>query len=216
MSQDCDRAGVFRGVITECGLFEAESGAKAINITASLSELWDAENKQWCPWSEYEMTAKGAIWIVKKDGSVNMKAVESAVMCAGWGSSLEQAAIGVFGEVAKPCQFVVQEEKPNDYHDETQFRISFLNDFDRTPGGTGNVTPERAKALQAQYGSQFRALAGNANRNAAPPTTKPAAPKPTAAKSKRPPDPDITKANQSFDEAMAEANAESGEDGIPF
>ena len=211
---DCDRAGIFRGTIVECGLFEAESGAKAINIVANLSEIWDAENEAWCPWSEYEMQAKGAIWIIKKDGRVNTRAVESAVKSAGWGRSLEDAAIGIFGPVAKPCQFVVNEEKPNDYHDDTQYIIKYLNDFDRTPGATGNVTPERAKALQAQYGSQFRALGGNVSRNAAPPAgVKPKAPKPVGPK---PPHADVKKMHNDFDEAMAEAADVDTNSEIPF
>ena len=220
MSLECDRAGIFRGIITECGLFEAESGAKAINITASLDETWNPDEKQWEEWRKYEMVAKGAIWVIKKDGTVNTKAVESAMQFAGWGGSLEDAAEGIFGGAATPCQFVVNEEKPNEYHKETQYRIAFLNEYDRTPGAAGNVTPERAKALQTQYGAQFRALAGNAVRNTPPPANRKLKP-PTANadKADRLSQPvekttpeDIDKLHDKTDEAMAD---ERGED-IPF
>jgi hypothetical protein len=179
MSVEIDRAGNFRGVITECGLYEAKSGAKAVNITASIRECWNSETKQWEDWEQYEIVAHGAIWIIKTDGTVNTKGVQSAVECANWNGSFEKAAVGVFADVEKPCQFVVNEEGPNEFHKETQYKIAFLNDFDRTPGGNGNVSPERAKELQTQYGAQFRALGGNVQRNTAKPIgkLKPPAPK---------------------------------------
>jgi hypothetical protein len=210
MSQKCDRAGIFRCQIVEYGLYEPESGAVGVSVLARLDEVWNQETKEWENWRQYDVTADGTIWVIKKDGTINAQASESLIKSAGWNGSLEGCRDGTWQPT--PCQFVVKED---DYNDDVRYRISFVNNYDRTPGAVGNVSADRAKALQTQYGAQFRALAGNANRNAAPPVAKPQTPKPasTATKAERPVHPDIAKVNKQFDEAMA---TESGSDDIPF
>lgn len=212
MSQPIDRAGNFRGVVIECSLYEAKapSKSKSINIVVKLESMWDPDEQQWVDWLEYDVTAEGQVWVIKKDGTINTRAAESVINFAGWNGSLESIANGMFGKSAKPCQFSIEEERPNDYHDDTIFKIAFINEYDRTPGENGNVSPERAKELQTEYGSQFRALAGNAVRNAAPPATKKLK---TPSRGKKPEGkPTTEELNKKFDEAMEDEN---GSD-IPF
>ena len=171
---------------------------------ARLEQIWNPETGQWDDWGQYEMIAEGTIWVVKKDSSANQPAIESLVKCADWTGNLEDVTSGIWQPT--PCQVVVNREV---YKEQERFKISFLNEYDRTPGGVGNVSPERAKQLQAKFGAQFRALAGNAARNAAIPAGKPPAPKPPLKNAK--PVPAATQAadpNAALDEAA--------KDGCPF
>lgn len=178
MTTELDRAGTFRGRIVEYGLVEVESGAKAISLVAEIDDAWDQEMSQWADWREYRVVARGAVWVIKKDGTLNQRAVESLIQQAGWNGDLVAVVNGEW--TPKPCQFEIKAEAPSEKNKrtETAYRIAWLNAYDRVPGAVGNVTPERAKELQAQYGASFRALAGNAVRNApAAPAGKPPIPK---------------------------------------
>lgn len=200
MPQTIDREGDFRGRITEYGLRKLDSGAVCLSIHAALEEKY--EEGEWQDWQQYEYTAAGDVWLVKKDGTINEPAARSLVECAGWDgefSSLSQATFA-----PKPCQFTI---KTDTYNGETRYRISFVNPFDRTPGGggLGNVDTKAAASLDSQYGSQMRALFGNAKRNAAAP------------KSDTPPSPPMPKGPSAGQRKQAEkAKAEAGADGIPF
>lgn len=169
-----DREGTFRGTISSYGLTEAESGAVGVNLKVTLTEWWNGE--EWLPWTDYNMEADGAIWIVKKDGQINKLAAESLMKFAGWDGNIEAIAMETWAPC--PCAVAVTQEE---YKGIKRFRVSFINDHNRTPGAMSNVSGDKVKALQNRFGSQFRALTGNLNRNGAPvppPTTKPLAPPP--------------------------------------
>lgn len=204
MSNQLSQEGNFRGEITEYGLFEPESGAVGVNIRARILEAWDVETQQWVDWREYDIEAEGCIWLIKRDGTVSVKSSDSLMKYSGWNGDIQAITGGSWNPT--PCAFTVGKDS---YKDETRYRISFINDHDRKPGGTGNVTPERAAELALRYGSQFRALAGNATRNA-PQPAKPPLKKPAPAK-KTPPTKSIDDANAAFNEA-----AEEGNDEIPL
>lgn len=168
-----DREGTFRAEIIGYGLKEMESGAVAVNIHVQLTEAWDSEGQAWGDWREHNVEAYGDVWIVKKDnGGINAKGAKSLVDCAGWDGDPE----AIVNQTWKPtpCQVVVKREE---YEGKVSFKVAFVNEFDRTPGANlGNVTPEKAKTLASKFGSQFRALIGNRNRNSAPPQNKPSPP----------------------------------------
>lgn len=171
---ECDRAGEFRGTITEYGLYEAKSGAVAVTIKALLSELYDSENDVWIPWEEYDMEVEGNVWVIKKDnGGVNESAAKSLVENAGWDGKFSSVREGTWRPI--PCQFSVTHQP---YEGVDYYKVNYINAFDRTPGGNlGNVDEAKAKALESQYGSQMRALFSGAKRSATKPTTdKPKAP----------------------------------------
>jgi hypothetical protein len=172
--QACDRSGWFRCKITDYGLEEAESGSVAVKFLAHLTEHWDDDAKSWTPWAEYEMEAPGQSWIIKKDGNANDKAVESLMKCCGWDGSLAS----IVNKTWEPTTFQ-GEVKSDTYKEETRYRIEWLAPFGAVPGaGTMNsVDPTKLKALEAKYGSQLRALAGNFGaRNKAAVGGKPPAP----------------------------------------
>lgn len=192
---DADRAGNFRAEIMDYGLWEPTTGgAVAVQVRAVLTEIWDGE--AWQPWRQYNMIAKGNIWVIKKDGTLNEKSVESLIKATGWGGDIESVVQGAWAPT--PCQVVLNEET---YKEEVRYVVSFVNEFDRKPGGGMNtVTGDRAKELQARFGSPLRALAGNVKRNAAPTGSKP-------------PEPPRGVTRQ---QTQAGAAANAVDDGIPF
>lgn len=176
-----DREGVFRAIIEEYGLKQVDSGSVAVAIRCKLTEWWDQANGLWMPWSEYEMEAEGDVWIVKKDGSVNEKAAESLMRHADWDGDIES----IMSNKWQPTPIQVQINR-DVYKDQVRFKIAFVNNHDRTPGAMSNVRPDQAALLSNKYGSQFRAIAGNARRNGVPSAlggpAKPPAPAPAPAK----------------------------------
>jgi len=174
MSIQCDREGSFQGRILEYGLKEFESGAVAITIKAALDKISNGEH--WEDWEQYDMEAIGSLFIIKKDnGGVNNQQVESIVLATGWDGSLNSVVHGTWQPT--PCQFVIKSET---YKNVLQFRIAFINEHDRIPGGLSNVDIDKAKALEAKYGSSLRAVSGNVKRNTAPAPTGKAMPAPKA------------------------------------
>jgi hypothetical protein len=204
MSVPIDREGTFRGVIVEYGLREMESGSRAVcvSICAQIHAKFDGE--EWEDWTSYDVEARGDVWVVKKDGTLNLRGSETLVKHAGWDGKFTSVVQGTWQPT--PCQFVV---KKDEYNDEIRYRIDFVNDFDRTPGEIGNVDAERAKALENQYGSQMRALFANARHGTSKPAegSKPSAP-PAPAPAKE------QQANRVLQETAVETNPVADE--IPF
>jgi hypothetical protein len=197
--------GHVRGVITEYGLSEVESGAVVVNFAAKISDYWDSDAQQWIDCAESDYRVKGAVWIVRKDKTLSVEAAQSIIDHAGWDGNMESIVNGTWQP--SPCSMSIKKET---YKEQEIYRAGFLNAFDRVPGALGTVTEEKAKALQTQYGSALRALRGNLTRAAAPVPNGGSKPKPVARKAKAPPS--FTPA------AEAAAVAQSGvdEDGIPF
>jgi hypothetical protein len=193
MTMPLNEAGVFRGRITRYGLNEAESGARSVYLEVRVEEAWDAASGEWVDWRGHEIETSGDIWIVKKNGQLNERQVRALIECAGWDGDLLSIAEGTWRP--RPVQVVVGEDT---YRDQTRYRINWINDYDRQPGG-GNVDRDAAKELQKRYGSQLRAMAGNAKRNGPPETS--AQPSPEAKGPKSP---------------QAPPAADGAEDGIPF
>ncbi len=177
MSQEIDREGTFRGVINSYWIRDAKEGkATAVAFIGDLQEYYNEETEQWEDWRQYQYEGEGALWIIKKDGSLNNNAIESLVANCDWDGDLTSISQKTFNPT--PCQFVVKSET---YRDQVRYRIEFVNDFSASPnGGKYVVSDEKVNALKNQYGSQMRALAGQFKRNSTKPaaTSKPAAPPP--------------------------------------
>lgn len=155
--------GHVRGVITEYGLSEVESGAVVVNFAAKISDYWDTDGQQWIDCAESDYRVKGAVWIVKKDKTLAVEAAQAIIDNAGWDGNLESIVNGTWQPV--PCSMLMRKET---YKEQERYQAGFLAPFDRVPGAMGTVTEEKAKALQSQYGSALRALRGNLTRAAAP------------------------------------------------
>lgn len=200
---ECDREGTFKADIIEYGLKEHESGAVSLNIQCALGELWDRDNKVWDEWAQHDMRAFGSLNLVKKDGTLNQTQIKSLVEATGWNGDFAAIANCTW----QPLRCQVQ-TKRNEYEGNVSFRVNWVNPVDAEPGsGLSNIDPDKAKALNARFGGNIRALAGNATRNATPAAGKPPAPK---ANGTRKPAQAAVDANAAFQEAAA------GEDDIPF
>jgi hypothetical protein len=166
--------------IVEYALKEMQSGAVAVSIRCKVLEWYGVPEgggePVWFDWREQNQEVSGDIWIVSgadKGNKILDRAVKSLVNYAGWDGAMESVADGTWRPT--PCQVAVN---PETYNEQTYYKASFVNDWNRTPGALAEgVKPEQAKVLQAKYGSQLRAIVGNKMRNQAPP---PAANKPTA------------------------------------
>jgi hypothetical protein len=172
----CDRAGHFRAEIVEYGLKavdKADSKSVAVSFRVLLTAMF--ENGEWVDWSQYEMDAYGDSWIVKKDGTLNERAVNDLMKHCGWDGQFSS----VTNLTWKPTPFQV-EIKPHVYNGETTYRVEWINAFDSQPGGgtMGNVDDNKLAELEARFGASLRALGGNVKRNAAPAASRPAPPPP--------------------------------------
>jgi hypothetical protein len=170
MAQELSEAGVFRGAIIDYGLVDAASGAKAVALTASVHDVWDAASKSWVDWRSYDLVVSGRIWVVRKDGSLSQRDVEALAKFLDFTDFVE-VATGAWSP--GKCSFTVGEER---YNDRMIYRLSMINDYERQPGMQSTVSADDAKKWSTQYGSQIRAIVGNARRNGAAPVGKPTVP----------------------------------------
>lgn len=191
MSVYVDRAGVFRGVVTEYGVkkhTKEGSESYSLNVRVALHELYDSASGEWIDWREYEMTADGYLNIVKKDGSLNESQVVPIMEHGGWDGLFSS----LYDQAWKPtpCQFDI---KWDDYGD-GMFKVNWFAAHDRGPVGLGNCDEKMAKDLDTRLRSSLKAISGNIKRAKSKPEGKP--PSPLAAKTAKPdvpapPDDDI-------------------------
>ncbi len=169
----CDRPGNFRASIVDYGLVEEQSGAIAISLSVKLLEYWEKNQEEpgWISWAEYNMSAEGKIYVIKTDKTVNQRQAEALMKFAGWDGSFDSIANNTW--IPSPFACTVE---PNEYKGVTTYRVGFINDYNRAPGMVSNVSADKAKALQTQYGSSLRALAGTVKRNGSTPSGTPQAP----------------------------------------
>lgn len=199
-----DREGNFRGSVLSVALQKADKTAsRFVELKMRAEEMWDGES--WIPWAEYDQEVYGSVCVIKKDGTINKRPVET-LLRNGWSGDF--AAI-VDGTVQlEPMRFTVKKNEytKGDGAAAANFKIDWIDEFESTPGGGGlqsNIDANEARSMSAIHGGAIRALAGNLKRNAAAPSGRPAAP-PPAGKFNSP-------------EAIAEAQAASAAGGdVPW
>jgi hypothetical protein len=79
-----ESAGYYRVRCMKYGTFKAQSGSVAINMSFEVLEGYDEGEGIWYDWRGEEIAVDGAFWIIKKDGTVNERQVESLVAHTGW------------------------------------------------------------------------------------------------------------------------------------
>jgi len=213
MGTELDREGDFQIQIKEYGVTKYDSGATAIAVVATVLAQWNPDTASWDDWTQYDVDVNGYLIVIKKDGTPNAGQVEALCKFAGWNASL--AAVAEKTWTPAPCQCSVQ---MNEYKEQVTYRINFLNAFDRTPGGIGNMKPEDAKALDMQYGASLRALAGSATHGTTKPAGKPATPpRRSPGKPADYPDPNAhDAANAELQAAGADARLDRAAEEAPF
>ena len=172
--REIGQAGVFRGEIIEYSLNEADSGAVAVNLNCKIHDIYS--DGEWHDWRGHNLHARGDVWIVKKDGTLNQRQTTALMKHGGWDGQFSSVTDATW----KPSTvgFTVETDE---YKGEVRYRISFVNGYDSAPG-VGNVSSDKAKDLDRRLGGQLRALAGNQQREAVAPTPgAPAKPAPAGA-----------------------------------
>lgn len=168
-----DREGTFRGEVLEYALQDAKD-TKAVSVVLKLlvHDFYNRETEMWEDWRTFQMEGYGTVWIVKKDGAVSDRAVESLIEAAGWSGNLNDITTNEWRPT--PLQFDVKGET---YKGQQQFKAAFIKQYDATPGGgLRNMEATKAQSLQAALGSQFRAIAGNVKSKMPPAGSKPSSP----------------------------------------
>lgn len=177
---DCDRTGHFRAEVIGKGVKEMDSGAVSIALHVRLTEIWDEATESWQPWGDYDMQAYGDVWVVGKGGKLSDKNVQRLVRCLGWDGSF--ASINDDWQPTS-CQVEIAHEQ---YQGKSYYKIAWVNGYDDTPGGSGNIgnaDEAKIKALEARFGAPIRALTANAKRPTVPAAASgkpPSPPKPPA------------------------------------
>jgi hypothetical protein len=207
--QAVDRTGRFRGRIIEYRPVEGKGKSMSISLRILCTGMWDEDSKSWDDtWEQYSQVADGFVNLVSGAGKINEISGKGLLEHAGW-SGLHAVWAQTWNP--NPISFQV---KVDDYKAKAgveAYCADNIGDFERGPG-PAEISEERAKAFDDEYGSQLRALLSNQARNAAPaPATKPAVPKPAARKAspKKAPPTSVDDANAALQEAAA------GDD-IPF
>lgn len=174
-----DRPGIFKAKPFAWFVRNSEQ-SQSVSISIEFVILEQLDGTEWADWSQYEEhSIIGDFWVVKKDGSINVNAVENLVEAVGWDCNLTSVA-GPAPDVV--VQITVQEEE---YRGNTRLKVAWLNPGDFTPRPQ-SAAPEQVQQLQSRFGSLLRAAAGSALKkpgNGKPVVAKPkpAAPKPAAA-----------------------------------
>lgn len=166
LSAALDQAGIFKGRLVNWAVKQVESGAVA--VTLKLVIVASLDGQAWVPWDPEtveEYTVYGDFWVIKKDGGINTKVVESLVAALPWDGNLTSIT-------QTPPDVVVQVTvKEDTYQGVTRYKASWVQPEDYTPQPMGESS-EDVKALQAQFGSLLRAAAGAAKKAAAKPASK--------------------------------------------
>lgn len=167
-----DRPGIFKAKPFAWFVRNSEQ-SQSVSISIEFVILEQLDGTEWADWSQYEEhSIIGDFWVVKKDGSINVNAVENLVEAVGWDCNLTSVA-GPAPDVV--VQITVQEEE---YRGNTRLKVAWLNPGDFTPRPQ-SAAPEQVQQLQSRFGSLLRAAAGSALKK--PGNGKPAAATPAAA-----------------------------------
>lgn len=175
-----DRKGIFRGSPLEARITQGQDGSQSMGLEVVYGVAECLDGNDWANWSTYQFIARGTLWIIKKDGSLNDKAAETARDVLGWDGDLEN----VSPERLRPCQFTVKDEE---YNGKTLHKIAWFNDYDFKPGPR-TLDAGAVSTLKITHGAKLRAFFG-ATKPASKPSGIPSAPPPTTAKKTLPPPP---------------------------
>jgi len=175
MARLLDRPGRFKATpMAWCFKRGAESQSVALVITYKiLAQLVDGEWMDWADFEDHEIS--GFHNIVLKTGATNADGVLRLIEAGVWNGS---TILNMMPDTIQ-CQITVE---AGEYKGRQRMELKWVNHIDSTPGINGEDA-ESVKALDAKYGSEFRALAAQAKKTT---VKKPAPP----AKSAPKPEPD--------------------------
>lgn len=176
MGTPIDREGIFRGNVKSYRHVKGKSGAMGIELTCDVLDYLDGGT--WTDWAPHGFEAEGTVWYLKKNGSLNDRAVETLRDVLEWDGKIESVMDGSWKPPA--IQFTVKWEA--DDKGRSRLKISYFNPWDYK----GQMGDADIAAWKQDIGPKLRAMFGSKAHNPPPPPPKPAAP-PIAARKTLPP-----------------------------
>jgi hypothetical protein len=196
-----DEEGTFRAIpidwtLEESDTVDEETGKKsqsvALAIKLSIVSKWhpDADGGAWSQDYPPGWYVEHRGWVVKKDGTLNEKALASLSECGLFDGEFEKVLEG-----PPPQVTVLAEVSKENYKGQDRMRANWVNPNADRPQPRGQfrpANPDLVNSLRARFGSQAKAIAGGkpGGKPPAPPKAaagKPAAPKAPAPTVKAPP-----------------------------
>lgn len=167
---ELDRPGRFKATPTVVGLLPGkDSQSVAAVFDFSIVEMWDEDARTWVVWGQYEQTIRGFPNIIKTDGTLNQKGVESLMKAMRWSGNVEDLVEGS-GWKPQPCQITVEKQT---YNGVESLKVNWINEWNSEGGGGLKVADAgNVKSLAAKHGAKLRAIAGNLTRNSPPSPAK--------------------------------------------
>lgn len=160
MSQALNQSGYFRAAVQTYGLSRSkQSAALGVRIAFQVQERLCGNS--WEDFREYDCVVFGTWWVVKKDGTINERAVKDLVECLGWdGQDLEDWTRE--GMRLTPCQITVKERAKD--AGRVVFEAAFMRPWNWRPNLT-NLEDDELPHIVRKYGSHIRAAAANAQKS---------------------------------------------------
>jgi hypothetical protein len=170
-----DREGIFKARLTTWAV-KTFPNSQSVAVAIEFLIVSCLDGQEWSDWTSYGCVARGDFFVVKKDGTPNVKTVQDLAASIGWDGSLKQIASRPMNPPEAVVQVTVKEET---YNGKSYFKVQWINPEDYTPNA-GGVDASTASSLDARFGSLLRAAAGTK------PTPKGQAPKKPAAQAPAP------------------------------
>ena len=153
-------AGRHLGNVTSWGLYRPSGKLSlAIEFDVEVVRYWNADESSWTDQGA-GYVGHGRVWILGKDGNTLADNVKRAAEVLGWDGDI-RSVHGV-----PPEQRIQFSTKSETYKGEERFPIQWIDpvDADPTVAGPMTMSEEDLAALDAQFGAQFAALAGEVRR----------------------------------------------------
>ncbi len=155
--QPVTREGTFKANALAWSVYEAKSGAVAINVDFVPSAEWSGQ--EWVSWADYAPhKVSGAFYVIDKTGQLNETAVKQMAQLK-WDGTFKSI------EDLPPSHEVQIVVKCETYNNVDRFKVAFINPADGVPGAPPNaVGAEDLKKLDNRFGSLLRAAAAVAGK----------------------------------------------------
>ncbi len=157
-----DREGIFRADVVDIGFRPPKPGVMTRMVALKLLITEALVGNEWEDWRLHGFDAYGDVCIIKKDGTVHERGVETLRDALGWDGSAASIEDGTF--MPWPCQITVANDE---YEGKIRLKVKWINHY-HASGGMKKATPEDTKGFDAQHGAAMRAICTKA-------TTKPPA-----------------------------------------
>lgn len=154
-----DRAGTFRGTITQCGIAATKAGAPQFVAKFRALEYWnteDPENPEWMDWSPFEECEATGYFVLVSKQNHPIFHMEDLKKALGWSGS----SFGELAEIGNGAK--VQFRLENDtYEGKTTLKVNGIDHYDAEPGGTlRTLDADEIKKLDAKFSKVLRDFSG--------------------------------------------------------